>query len=127
MKVAISKRNEMRTNYQSALNELDAKEAQHRKYASQPGKEEKAEKLAQEVEKAKKRLAQQELVGRRDQQIVGVPRHAAVPVLRAPRVSQRRPARKVRVPASRLESRARLSPPTSHRRHVRCDVFGARA
>jgi hypothetical protein len=39
--------------YQAALTELEAKEVQHRKYAGVAGKEEKAEKLAQEVEKAK--------------------------------------------------------------------------
>jgi hypothetical protein len=54
---------------------------------------------------------------------------ASARALRAPRVSQRRPARKVRVPASRARvARALIPadfPPT--RSVVRCDVFGARA
>jgi sorting nexin-1/2 len=69
VKVAISKRNEMRTSYQAALTELDAKEAHHRKYAGQAGKEEKAEKATQDVEKAKIKAEaiqqQYELVSRR--------------------------------------------------------------
>ena len=53
---------------------------------------------------------------------------ASARALRAPRVSQRRPARKVRFPASRSLRRAALIPADVHRRHMRCDdVLGARA
>ena len=52
---------------------------------------------------------------------------ASARALRAPRVSQRRPARKVRFPASRARDARALIPADVHRRHMRCDVFGARA